>query len=181
MEAFVIFAGRTLRILICLIFLLVLTSMTPAMAQYSLYRFREFTVTLEKYPPGKNPYTSAVITLDGKGVYHRTIKGQLFEIDRTKSFKVSVKQLEFLYYKIMRNNFFEIGEKFGNPNMQQGNIIKVTVKIDNQLHSVTMFDERFLAVQSVIDAILEVMPKDYAKTFKDDYDGSGDRYQINID
>ncbi len=150
-------------------------------AQSSLYSFREFTVMLEKYPPSKNPYTSVVITLDGKGVYRRIYKGRSYELEKNKTFKVSVEQLELLYYNIMRNNFFDMGKTFGNPNITEGNIIKVTVKIDYQVHTVTMYNERYLAMDDIINTILSVVPKKYARTFEDDYNGEDDRIELKID
>jgi hypothetical protein len=168
-------------------FIAVIISPIPAQSQShpqeqgSLYRFREFTVTLEKYPPNKNPYTSAVITLDGRGVYHRIFKRDTYEIDRTKDFKVTVPRLEYLYYNIMRSNFFEIDKSFGNPKMESGDVIRVTVRIDNQEHQVTMYDIRYLAVDMVVKTIMDVIPADYAKTFLDDYDGKDDRIEIKLD
>lgn len=153
----------------------------PCFAQGSLYHFREFTVTLEKFPPDKNPYTSVVITLDGRGVYRRVFKRKNLEMAKTLDFELSVKQLEFLYYRIMRNNFFELGKTYGDPDMTEGNIIRITVKIDNQTHTVTMYDERYLAADDVAKTILEVVPEKFAKTFRDDYDGSEDRIDINLE
>jgi hypothetical protein len=180
-EAFDTFGIRAFKIILMTIILAVLAVSAPAMAQYSLYQFREFSVTLEKYPPNKSTYTYAVINLEGTGHFRRTVKGEQFELDKMKDFKVTAQQLEYLYYQIMRNNFFEIGSTIGNPDIQEGQVVKVSVKIDNQQHTVTMFDERYLGVDMVINCILEVLPAECGKAFKDDYDGKSDKIDIKLE
>ena len=150
-------------------------------AQSSLYQFREFTVTLEKYPVAKNPYTTVRITLDGNGEYKRIIKGDGIEIEKRKDFRLTVKQLEMLYYNIMRNNFFELNSDYGTPENFRGNVIRITVKIDSQLHTVTMYDERYLAVDMVVDAILESVPKKYAEAFRKKFEPGEEKFQIKLE
>ena len=137
-------------------------------AQSSLYEFQDFTVKAEKFPPGMNPYVSVEINLDGTGTFTKRVKGRKIELEKRKNFKVTANQLEFLYYQIMRARFFEMGKVFGNPNIDEGTIVRVSVKIDKQLHTVTMFDERYIAVDEVIEAILSLTPPNLRKEYETD-------------
>ena len=134
-------------------------------SQSSLYEFREFNVRVEKYKPEKNPVVSVDINLDGKGTYKKIITSDRGTFEKTKEFKVNAKQLEYVYFQVMRANFFEIDPVLGKPDMKKGEIIKVTVKIDHHLHSVTMYGERYLAVDDIVNAVLKFMPEDLQKDY----------------
>jgi len=157
-----------IKVFFALVLIILFLSIAPVdlAAQDSLYEFREFTVRVEKYPPGKNPYASVEIRLDGTGTFTKRMKTPKIELEKTRNFKVTVKQLEYLYYQVMRSHFFEIGKTLGNPNMREGTIVRVTVKVDSQMHQVTMFDERYIAVDDIIDTILEVVPKKLREEYK---------------
>ena len=168
-----------MAVMILAILLLVFSG--PATAQSSLYQFREFTVILEKYPHTMNPVTKVQITLDGKGEFHRVIRGDSIEIEQRKDFELTVNQLENLYYNIMRCNFFELSTVYGTPENCRGEIVHISVKIDNQLHSVTMYDERYLAVDMVVDAILDSIPAQYADAFRKEFDPARENFQIKLE
>jgi len=59
-----------------------------------------------------------------------------------------------------------MGKTFGNPNITEGTIYRVTVRIDSQVHVVTMYDERYIAIDDVIDAILSLTPKKFRDEYK---------------
>ena len=146
--------------------LLLLLLSHKAFSQSSLYEFREFTVKIEKFPPGMNPYASVEIRLDGTGTFTKHKKSSKMDLEKTKNFKVTAKQLEYLYYQIMRARFFDMGTTFGNPNITDGTIVRVTVQFDQQLHTVTMFDERYLAIDELIAAVLTLTPKKLREEYK---------------
>ncbi|MCD4783052.1 MAG: hypothetical protein K8T10_04380 [Candidatus Eremiobacteraeota bacterium] len=120
---------------------------------------------MEKYPPQKNPMVSVDINLDGTGTYKKSITSDRGTFEKTKQFRVNAKQLEYVYFQVMRANFFDIEEVLGSPDMKKGTIIKVTVKIDHHMHSVTMYGERYLAVDDIVNAVLKFMPDDLKKDY----------------
>lgn len=150
------------------IFIVLLFLLLPnkAFSQSSLYEFREFTVKIEKFPPGMNPYASVEIRLDGNGTFTKQMKTSKMDLEKTKNFKVTAKQLEYLYYQIMRARFFDMGTTFGNPNITDGTIVRVTVRFDEQIHTVTMYDERYLAIDELVNAVLSLIPPKLREEFK---------------
>lgn len=132
----------------------------------SIYDFRDFNVRVEKFAVDKNPYARVEISLDGTGTYIKQVKTESMEVSRVKKFKVTVQQLEYLYYQVMRARFFSIAETFGNPNMREGTVVRVSVKFDSERHVVTMYDERYLAVDEVVSAVLALMPKNLREDYE---------------
>lgn len=148
------------------LFLLLLLLSGKAFSQSSLYEFREFTVKIEKFPPGMNPYASIEIRLDGTGTFTKQKKTSKMDLEKTKNFRVTANQLEYLYYQIMRARFFDMGTTFGNPNITDGTIVRVTVRFDEQLHTVTMYDERYLAIDELVNAVLTLTPAKLREEYK---------------
>lgn len=147
---------------------LLLVFASPVLPMDSLYSFREFSVKIEKFSPSMNPYASVEINLDGNCVYQKKLKSASVELEKTKDFTVTAKQLEYLYYHIMRVRFFDIGKNIGNPNMSEGTVIRITVIVDSHQHTVTMYDERYLPVDQVANTALSLMPKE----LRDDFNSS---------
>lgn len=157
---------QRLNTAVTFLFLFLLLLSGRAFSQSSLYEFREFTVRVEKFPPNKNPYASIEINMDGTGTFTKHMKTTKMELEKTKNFKVTAKQLEYLYYKIMRARFLNMGSTFGNPNITEGTITRVSVRFDDQRHTVTLYNEHYLAIDELINAVLSLTPPDLKREFK---------------
>lgn len=151
---------------VCMAMIISLCSCGAAFAQESLNNFRDFSVLLEKCPYSRNPYTSIRINMDGNCKFKKIQQGEDMDLEKEQDFKLTAKQLEYIYYQIMRSKFLEMSRVYGNPNMKKGLITRITVKLDYQVHSITMYNERYLAVDSIIDAILDQVPKSIRDDFK---------------
>jgi hypothetical protein len=90
------------------------------------------------------------------------------DLETEKDFRLDAKQLEYIYYQIMRSKFLELSKVYGNPNIKKGLITKITVKLNYQVHSITLYNEKFYAVDSIIDSILDLAPKKVREDFKND-------------
>jgi len=162
--------GKTLSIIPAFVFalFLMLSTAMPAFSQESLDHFRDFSVLLEKYPYSKNPYTSIRINMDGNCKFRKVQQGEDMDLEKEKDFKLTAKQLEYIYYQIMRSRFLEMSKVYGNPHTKKGIITRITVKLDYQINTITMYNEKFLAVDYIIDSILEMTPKSVRDDFKSD-------------
>ncbi|MFP4497137.1 MAG: hypothetical protein ACLFQV_02905 [Vulcanimicrobiota bacterium] len=161
-----------------LLILLLLSTYSFFVFSQTLYDFRRFKVILEKFKYDKSVHNIVMINLDGTGLFKRTYKAGKSELIQKKEFDVSVDQLEYIYYVLMKNRFLEISGDIGDPSIQQGYVVRLTAVFDRQTHQVTLYNENNLAVFKIMRAILRITPKEYARVFEDDYTGDIDKIEL---
>lgn len=158
--------NRRFYIFLPTVFCFILSFCSGVWAQCEdLNHFSRFKIVLEKYNLEKNPYLSIVINKNGSGTYIESIKKAEYDSERSFSFKLTLPQLEYLYYKVMINNFFDTEKTYGDKEMEEGFITKLYVNIEGREHTVTMYDSRCYAADMLILAILEIIPRTYSSNF----------------